>query len=243
MEPVMIRAILGEGWKTAEERVFLTVRDRVREYIDSTTGVQTLVQMHGLVEMVREFGIVPSAEVKDPRGYKDLYNEELLAMVSRRIAKLRRRELCVADFTLKGAIPLLKALHAAGVKLHLASGTDEHDSVAEAEALGHAALFEGNIHGAVGDVNVEAKKVVLEKILSEIGTEEARTLVTFGDGPVEIRETKRRGGYAVGVASDELRRFGWTMRKRTRLIRAGADLVVPDFSQWRSLCRVLGVRA
>lgn len=243
MEPVMIRSILGDGWKTAEEKLFLSVKERVRDYIDMTTGVQTLVQMHGLVEMVREFGIVPSAEVKDPQGYKDLYNEELLAMVSRRIAKLRRGELCVEDYTLKGAIPMLKALHAGGVKLHLTSGTDEHDLIAEAEALGHAPLFEGRIHGAVGDVNIEAKKVVLERILAQIGAAGARTLVTFGDGPVEMRETKRRGGLAIGVASDELRRFGWNMRKRTRLIRAGADLVVADFSQWQTLCRLLGVPA
>ena len=95
----------------------------------------------------------------------------------------------------------------------------------------------------MGDISIEAKRVVLEKILAEIGAKNAHTLVTFGDGPVEMRETKRRGGRAVGVASDEVRRFGWNMRKRTRLIRAGADLVVPDFSQWKTLCRVLGVRA
>jgi rfaE bifunctional protein kinase chain/domain len=243
MEPVMIRSILGPGWKTAEEKLFLTVKERVRDYVEKTTGVQTLVQMHGLVEMVREFGIVPPATVKTPMGYKDVYNEELLAMVSEREGKLRRGELCVDDFTVKGAHPFLKALHAAGVKLYLASGTDEKDLLAEAEALGHASLFEGRIHGAVGDVNVEAKRIVLEKILSEVGEANAHTLVTFGDGPVEMRETRRRGGRAVGVASDELRRFGWNMRKRTRLIRAGADLVIPDFSQWRALCRVLGVPA
>ena len=91
---------------------------------------------------------------------------------------------------------MMKALHAAGVKLHLASGTDEVDLVAEAKSLGHAALFEGRIHGAVGNVSIEAKKVVLEKILAEISAKEAGSLVAFGDGPVEIRETKRRGGYA-----------------------------------------------
>jgi len=242
MEPVMIRSILGPGWKTAEEKLFLSVKERVHDYVEKTTGVQTLVQMHGLVDMVREFGIVPASEVKTPMGYKDVYNEELLAMVSGRVGKLQRGELCVEDFTVKGAHPFLKALHAAGVKLYLASGTDEKDLLAEAEALGHASLFEGRIHGAVGDVNVEAKRIVLEKILAEI-LRPAHTLVTFGDGPVEMRETKRRGGRSVGVASDELRRFGWNLRKRTRLIRAGADLVVPDFSQWRMLCRVLGVPA
>jgi phosphoglycolate phosphatase-like HAD superfamily hydrolase len=241
MEPVMIRSILGGAAKTAGEKLVLTVQERVRDYIDMTTGVQTLVQMHGLVEMVREFGIVPAAEVKDPRGYKDVYNKELLAMVSGRLAKLQSGELCVEDYTLKGAVPMLKALHAAGVKLHLASGTDELDLISEAEALGHAVFFEGRLHGARGDVTVEAKKVVLEKILEEIGASGARSVVTFGDGPVEIRETRRRGGRTVGVASDELRRFGWNMRKRTRLIRAGADVIVPDFSQWQSLCRLLGV--
>jgi len=142
-----------------------------------------------------------------------------------------------------GALLLLKALHAAGVELTLASGSDEADVVAEAKALGHAALFEGRIHGAVGDLKIEAKKIVLERILSEIGSLRAGMFVTFGDGPVEMRETKRRGGYAIGVATDELRRFGWNWSKRARLIRAGADLVVPDFSRWKTLLELLGVRA
>jgi hypothetical protein len=58
---------------------------------------------------------------------------------------------------------------------------------------------------------------------------------TFGDGPVEMRETERRGGLCIGVASDELRRFGLNLSKRKRLIRAGADLIIPDFSQLDAL--------
>jgi hypothetical protein len=45
------------------------------------------------------------------------------------------------------------------------------------------------------------------------------------------------------VASDELRRFGLNPSKRARLIRAGADMVVPDFSQWRLLLPLFGIRA
>lgn len=126
--------------------------------------------------------------------------------------------------------------------MHLASGTDQEDVAAEAEALGFAHLFEGRIHGAIGDVKVEAKRVVLERILQEIGRDGGVSLVTFGDGPVEIRETHRRGGYTVGVASDEVRRFGLNTRKRTRLIRAGADLVVSDFTQRAALLGLFGVR-
>ena len=45
----------------------------------------------------------------------------------------------------------------------------------------------------------------------------------------------------MGVASDEVRRFGLNPAKRARLIRAGADLVVPDFSQHGELLALLGV--
>ncbi len=241
MAPVMIRAILGSDWKTANRGLYDQVSGRVYAYIDRTTGVQTLVQMHGLVEMVKEFGIVPASDVKDAAGYKEQYNTELLALVAGRIAKLAAGELCVDDLTVKGALPFLRALAAAGVTLHLASGSDEPDVIAEARALGYVDLFKGHIRGAVGDVKVEAKKIVLEKILAEAGSAGRGAFVTFGDGPLEMRETGRRGGFTVGVASDELRRFGWNMRKRARLIRAGADLVVPDFSQWQALIGVLGM--
>ena len=134
----------------------------------------------------------------------------------------------------------LEALAGRGVKLYLASGTDQADVVAEAEAMGYAHLFEGRIFGALGDVNVEAKRVVLERIFLEGGLS-GRHLATFGDGPVEIRETHKRGGLTVGIAADEVRRFGLAPAKRSRLIRAGADVVAPDFSQADRLLSVLGL--
>jgi hypothetical protein len=67
-----------------------------------------------------------------------------------------------------------------------------------------------------------------------------RNLLVFGDGPVEIRETHKAGGYSVGIASDEVRRFGQNLSKRARLIRAGADLIAPDFSQIQRLLPALG---
>jgi hypothetical protein len=54
-----------------------------------------------------------------------------------------------------------------------------------------------------------------------------------------MRETQRRGGLCIGVASDELRRFGINLSKRKRLIRAGADLIIPDFSQSPALLQFL----
>jgi hypothetical protein len=91
-------------------------------------------------------------------------------------------------------------------------------------------------------VAVEAKKVVLDRILHDVGPQGITGLVAFGDGPVEIRETRKRGGLTVGVASDEMRRFGLNPSKRSRLIRAGAHLVVPDYSQLDTLLQTLGIK-
>jgi rfaE bifunctional protein kinase chain/domain len=241
MEPMMVRAILGPRYESAHEALYHRVVEAVRAYIEQTTGIQTLAQMQGLVEMVRRFECVPAGEVLDAFGYKRIYNDALMRGVRRRIEKLQRGELAVEDFLIKNALPLLRRLHAAGVRMFLASGTDQDDVVTEARAMGYADLFAGGICGSVGDVTREAKRLVLERILQEIGPGAVAGLATFGDGPVEIRETVKRGGLAIGVASDEVRRFGLNAAKRSRLIKAGADIVVADFSQLDPLLAVLGV--
>ena len=241
MNPMMIKAILGKNWKDADDLLYHKVAVRVADFIDKTTGIQTLVQMQGLIALVREFGCVPEEEILDIFGYKKIYNDELLLMVNEREKKLKHGELALEDFTLKNAVPFLMRLYQAGVKLYLASGTDEEDVKNEAKALGYDYLFEGRIYGAVGDINKEAKKIVLDKILDSIGTTESGQIVTFGDGPVEIRETHKRNGITVGVASNEQRRYGLNAHKRTRLIKAGADIVISDFSQMDQLLELLGV--
>ncbi len=241
MEPVMIRSILGIDWKEAPADVYQTVRGRVRAYIDATTGIQTIVQMQGLVDMVKEFGFVSGSEVKDASGYKKDYDRELQAKVDARVARIHSGELACEDYMIKGSRRVLEALHRAGVRMFLASGTDEEHVLREAKVLGVDAFFDDRVLGSVGDPDVEAKKIVLEKIAGLVGEKGLADLITFGDGPVEIRETKKRGGYAVGVASDEPRRYGWNASKRSRLIRAGADLVIADFLQGERLLRLLGV--
>ena len=151
---------------------------------------------------------------------------------------LKEGEMDTTDFTLKGAVDFLYHLFERGVMLYLASGTDREHVVNEAETLGYARFFEGRIYGAVGDVRRYSKRQVIERILQENNLN-GNELACVGDGPVELRETRRKGGVAVGIASDEVRRYGWNMRKRARLIRAGADIVVPDFSQWERLDSLL----
>jgi phosphoglycolate phosphatase-like HAD superfamily hydrolase len=237
MEPMMIRAILGEKYEEADEPTFARVREKVRQFIDRTTGIQTLVQMKGLAGLVRQSGFVPQSEVLDEHGYKKIYNDELINVVRGRTEKLKRGELFASDFQIKNAHLLLEFLYERGVKLYLASGTDEHEVIAEAEAMGYAHFFEGRIYGAVGNIEIEAKKLVLERIIREHRLA-GHQFATFGDGPVEMRETNRRGGFCIGVASDELRRHGLNTSKRRRLIWAGANLIIPDYSQ---ICELLGV--
>jgi rfaE bifunctional protein kinase chain/domain len=238
MEPMMIRAILGDRYATADETLYHRVVHRVREYIDKSTGIETLIQMEALVEMVTEVGVVAPADVLDKFEYKAIYNDALMAVVNGRLAKYRRGELGLDDLTVKGAVAFLRSLRAMGISLYLASGTDHEDVEREAQALGYAGLFDGGIYGALGEVNAQSKRQVIQRILAENGLDGSE-LAAFGDGPVELRESRRRHGAAIGVASDEVRRYGLNPEKRARLIQAGAQILMPDFSQAERLLTLM----
>lgn len=238
MEPVMVRTILGESYQSVDEEIFQRVTNRVREYINQSTGIETIIQMEALVQMVREFGIVDQSKVLSAEAYKEIYIRALIESVDRRLRKLRSGELDILDLSIKGAVDFLRELKKRGVKLYLASGTDQEYVVREAQALGYAELFEGRIYGYTGRGSVNTKRRVVQEIIGQnrlAGTH----LACFGDGPVELRETKRAGGIAVGVASDEVRRYGLNQAKRSRLIKGGADIIIPDFSQADTLMEIL----
>ena len=238
MEPVMIKAILRDKYKTADKAIYDNIRQRVLSFIDMSTGIQTIVQMEGLVQLVDEFNVVPKGEILDKFAYKEIYNDALMVMVNRRIAKLNNGELLADDYIVKGAIPFLTTLKENGIKLYMASGTDKKDVVNEAEVLGYAHLFDGGIYGSVGDIKKYSKKIVIDKIISDNNLK-GNELLVIGDGPVEIKECIKFEGVAVGIASDEVRRYDLNEEKRTRLIKAGADIIINDFSQADKLAELL----
>jgi len=242
MAPVMIKAVMGDRYDDADRSLYMRVKTAVLDLIDKTTGIQTLRQMKLLIDLVRDFDLVPEDQILDEHGYKQIYNEELMKMVRQRESKLNKRELSVNDLTIKGSVDFLKLLHDKGIKLYLTSGTDEADVKHEASILGYDHFFEGRIYGATGDIRKEAKKDVLDRLLKQIGNSETSSIVTFGDGPVEIRETHKHGGITVGVATNELRRFGLNESKRSRLIKAGAGFIIPDFSSPAGLLELLNIR-
>ena len=238
MEPVMIKAVLGKQYDTVDSSTYQKVRKQVLEFIDMSTGIQTIVQMEGLVNMVHDFNFVPKEEILDKLGYKSIYNEALMELVNKRLKKLSTGQLTIDDYTLKGAVEFLKFLKEKGVKLYLASGTDIEDVLNEARTLGYADLFDDEIHGSVGDINKYSKKMVIDKIITDNNLK-GEELVVFGDGPVEIKECVRFDGIAIGVASDEIRRYDLNPEKRSRLIRSGAHLIIPDFSQPEDLLNLM----
>ena len=238
MEPVMIRAILGNQYETAEKQLYEEIRGRVLEFIDMSTGIQTILQMEALVEMVDEFNIVPKKEILDKFAYKKIYNDALTEVVSSKLEKLEKGQLSLDDFTMKGSVGFLKALREIGIKLYLASGTDKEDVINEAQILGYANLFDGGIYGSENDIKKYSKKLIINRIINE-NKLKGNELIVFGDGPVEIKECIKSGGIAVGIASDEIIKSGLNEEKRSRLIRSGAQIIIPDFSQKERLMDLL----
>ncbi len=166
-----------------------------------------------------------------------MYLDRLWERIKGRVAGLKNGYIKPEEVMVPGAVPLLEALRAQGVSCYLASGTDEPYVLDEVEALGITPYFAG-IYGALDDYQNYSKRMVIERILNEnhlSGFE----LVTFGDGFVEIEDTKAAGGIAVGVASNEATRCGINEWKRRRLIEAGADIIIPDFREHQRLMAYL----
>ncbi len=106
--------------------------------------------------------------------------------------------------------------------------------------LGIEAYFGERIYGAKDDYKSFSKKMVIDRILSE-NEVAGEQLLAFGDGYVEIQNTKEAGGLAVAVASDEANNGSGNMDewKRQRLLGVGADVVIPDYRDAEALLECL----
>jgi len=229
-------SLLREGWQDVMIPYFCEIlpgeEALVTEFVDMLTGKQTIFQCMRLAEEVEKRGGTPL----DPYEYKAEYLRRLMARIDGRHAALKSGKAQPSDYIVPGAVDFLKGLRARGVKLYLASGTDEVDVRAEAELLGVSEYFDGGIHGAKDSVSTGAstmdvtKETVIRKMMEDNGIS-GGDLISFGDGYVEVQLVKDIGGYAVAVATDEERRKGVNAWKRKRLLSAHADVVVPDFSE------------
>jgi phosphoglycolate phosphatase len=221
MVPMFLEFLPRRADETEEQVHALMLEDILR-----LNGKQTIYQMIQFAGRVAERGGAP----REPLWYKHEYLRRLDARIQRRLDALCDGGLAPDTLLVFGARTLLEELVRRGFTLYLASGTDLAYVRAEARLLGVDHFFGPHIYGALDDYRQFSKQLVIERILAEqrITGEE---LLAFGDGYVEIQNTKAAGGLAVAVASDEANNGSGRMDpwKHQRLLGVGADLVVPDF--------------
>ena len=196
----------------------------VSDFVDLLTGKDTIFQCMRLAEEVKKRGGVP----RSPLDYKAEYLRRLWQRIEDRITGLKEGRIRPEEMVIEGSFRLLAELQARGVEMYLASGTDQPDVLAEVRLLGLDKYFDRRVFGALDDWTIRSKATVIENILSRHRLA-GSSLVTFGDGFVEIESCKAVGGLAIGVASDEVKRRGLNEWKRARLIQAGADVIIPDY--------------
>ena len=184
----------------------------------------------GTVVQIKQRGGTPL----EPLEYKHMYLDRLWERIEHRVVGLKEGRLRPEDVVVPGAFSILENMRRRGVTCYLASGTDQPYVLDEAAALGVTPYFPGRIFGALDEYKRFSKAQVIQDILRTHNLQGSQ-LLAFGDGYVEIEETKRAGGIAVGVATDEATRQGINAWKRERLIQAGADVIVPDFREQERL--------
>ncbi len=231
MAPIMVEKLLACGRETMDECTRL-----VNEYIDESTGIQTIFQMKWLSEQVSLRG-GPKA---DPWAYKAEYNEKLMQRIEEKKQAIQQGLESADQYLMCGAIDFLKLLKGEGIHTYVASGTDHPDMVTESKALGVYDYFDELMGAPVHKENC-SKEAVLKRLIEKnelIGDD----IAVIGDGKVEIKLGKQAGARTLGLASDERARHGVNPAKRTRLINAGADIICGDFTETIELKWFLGLR-
>jgi phosphoglycolate phosphatase len=212
------------------EEIFSVVED----YVVRLTGKQTIYQAIQLSEEIKKRGGCPL----DPLEYKKEYHNRLWNLIQDRVEGLRNGTEKPEDWLMPGSIDFLDELRDRGVKLFLASGTDAEYVIDEVNLLGLTPYFSEGIHGAQDDYHSFSKKMLIEELFTTYSLE-GPDMVSFGDGYVEIEDTKKRGGIAVGIASNEESGYGINEWKRNRLIQADADCIIPNFISGKELLPIL----
>jgi phosphoglycolate phosphatase-like HAD superfamily hydrolase len=228
---------LRHGWPAIMQNLFrphlprgddspAAIEELLTREILSLNGKPTIFQMRRFAELVKQRGGVSP----DPESLLAEYQRQLDEAIVERCGSIRSGACSRDDYLLYQAIPLLQHLIRRRLTPVILSSTVVHRVREEAELLGIAHFFGRHIYGGVGDPLKFSKRAVFERLLEEEAITGA-SMVSFGDGPVEIADTRHLGGVAIAVCSDEIINGSGTChpQKRVQLIEAGADCVIPDF--------------
>jgi phosphoglycolate phosphatase len=230
MVPMMVEILADTKTGESEDEL----RAIVEEFVGRLTGKQTIYQMMELAGHVERRGVRPL----DPLAYKHMYLDRLWKKIEHRVEELRRGQASPEKYLVPGSRALLEALKDRGLKMYLASGTDEPYMKEEARLLDVTRYFEGGVFGALDDYKSFSKAILIQRIIA--GAEaRGEELLGFGDGYVEIENVKQVGGVAVGVATDEPDCLVVDEWKRKRLAGVGADYIIPNFLCHEELLKTL----
>jgi phosphoglycolate phosphatase len=199
-------------------------------------GAPTIRQMEVFATDIRARGGIPD----DPATYLRAYLDRLMGGVRQRWNALESGTARAADWVVPNAHAILGHLRDRRIPLFAASGTEHDHVVHEARLLQVDEFFPSGIDAPKDNDPAFAKREVIVRMLAELGIR-GEELLSFGDGVVETAEVKRVGGVAVGVASSEQGSGKGIVNaeKRARLVAAGADLIVPDYTHQKELVRWL----
>jgi phosphoglycolate phosphatase len=220
MVPMMVEILADLKTGESEEQL----RGLVEKFVWRLTGKETIYQMIAFAEAVLARGGKPL----EPAAYKQMYLDRLWQKIESRVEALRKGQADPQQYLVPGSLDLLDRLKARGLKMYLASGTDEIYMKEEARLLGVTKYFDGGVYGALDDYKSFSKAILIQRILSTAEFQ-GNQFLGFGDGYVEIEEVKNVGGVAVGVASEEPACSRVDEWKRQRLIGVGADYIVPNY--------------
>lgn len=193
-------SLIREGWQNVMVPYFCEVLQRVsdpeketpqdveritRDFVDKITGKQTIYQCIRLADEVKSRGGIP----EDPLAYKKEYLRRLQLRISNRLELLLSGAVAPDEFVVPGGRKFLELLRNKGVKLYLASGTDECYVKQEVALLELEEYFDGGVYGAQDNYKTFSKAMVINRLI-ESNRIEGEELVGFGDGYVEIENVR-----------------------------------------------------
>ena len=223
MVPMMVESLLELKTGETEEELRVIVED----FVGRLTGKQTIYQMIELCDQIKARGGTPL----EPLEYKRRYLDLLHYKIRDRLRELRDGSASPEKYLVPGARALLESLKQRGLRMYLASGTDQEFMRDEARLLDVYRYFDGGVYGSLDDYKSFSKKILIQRLIASAECAGSEFLA-FGDGYVEIENIKEVGGVAVGVATDEPACQAVDQWKRKRLAGVGADFIIPNY-----LCR------
>ncbi len=233
--PEMMCDAFCAAWPSGEG-----MRGRLLDEVMVLNGKPSIFQCQRLAEIARG----GDGMELDAAELRDAFQRRLDVVIAERSGAIRSGAVAPGDFLIAGAGAFLKCVARAGLVSAILSSTAQERVREEAALLGIAHFFGPHIYGGTGDPARFSKRTAFEQFLREEGISGDR-LLSFGDGPVEIRDTKALGGVAIGVCTDEAVNGSGIVdpRKRAGLVAAGADGILPDFRDAQPLLETLLDRA